>query len=237
MGKPTLGLAMICQNEEIHIAPSIAQFFTVVDDIVVVDGGSADDSALWAERMGARVFHRPFDNDYAAQKNFALDQLDTDWIYLHDPDERLEPTLIEIFQYLINVEGGQQFLEAAGILPGSDQRFDCYGIARRNFIDGVQTEVYPDYQYRLFTKNCRFERPVHEQLVGWDKRTEIDYVHATLEDPSRFNILHYKSSTKQQHQDEHYAQIEQAHGLETLAEIREKVQEEPNEEGEQDADA
>ena len=59
--KPTLGLAMICQNEAIHIAPSIAQFFTEVDDIVVVDGGSRDDSVMWAERMGARVFHRPLE--------------------------------------------------------------------------------------------------------------------------------------------------------------------------------
>ena len=224
--KPTLGLAMICQNEAIHIAPSIAQFFTEVDDIVVVDGGSRDDSVMWAERMGARVFHRPFDNDFSAQKNYALAQLDTDWIYLHDPDERLEPTLIEILQFLINVDGGQQFLEAGGIICGGDESFDCFGIARRNFIDGVQTDIYPDYQYRLFRKNCRFERPIHELLTGWDNRTEVDFTHATLEDPSRFNILHYKSGTKQEEQDVRYAEIEKKYDLEALADIRKKAKEE-----------
>lgn len=213
MGKPTLGLAMICQNEAVHIAPSIAQFFTVVDDIVVVDGGSKDDSVLWAERMGARVFHRPFDHDFSDQKNYALEQLETDWIYLHDPDERLEPTLIEIIPHLIDTEEGQQFLMAGGILPSSSELHDCFGIARRNYIDGVQTEVYPDYQYRLFKKGCQFERPVHEELVGWEKRTEIDYDYATLEKPSRFNILHYKSSSRQELQDKHYAEIKRRSNL------------------------
>ncbi len=232
--KPTLGLAMICQNEEIHIPSSIAQFFTVIDDIVVVDGGSSDDSVLWAERMGARVFHKPFDNDFSAQKNYALEQLDTDWVYLHDPDERLEPTLIEILPLLIDTDAaGQQFLEAGGILPNSPERFDCFGIARRNFVDGIQTDIYPDYQYRLFRKNCRFERPVHELLTGWDKRTEIDFEHTTLEDPARFNILHYKSGTKQEAQDVRYAKIEKKYDLEALADIRKKAKEE--EEGDKDA--
>ena len=232
--KTTLGLAMICQNEALHIAPSIAQFFTVVDDIVVIDGGSRDDSVMWAEKMGARVFHRPFDNDFSAQKNYALAQLDTDWIYLHDPDERLEPTLIEILQYLIDVNGGQQFLAAGGILPDSPERFDCYGLARRNFIDGIRTDVYPDYQYRLFKNSCRFERPVHEILTGWDNRTEVDFAHTTLEDPSRFNILHYKSGTTQEAQDVRYAEIEKKHDLETLADIRKKAKEE---EGDKDENA
>ena len=206
--KPTLGLAMICQNEEIHIAPSIAQFFLVVDDIVVVDGGSQDDSVKWSERMGARVFHRPFNNDFSSQRNYALEQLDTDWIYFHDPDERLEPTLIEMLQYLINIEEGQQYLETADVLPPSEERFDCFGFARRNFVDGVQTKHYPDYQYRLFRKNCRFELPVYEILTGWSKRTELDYRRTSLAAPSRFNILHYKSSARKQIQDSCYAEIE-----------------------------
>ncbi len=48
-----LKIARIAQNEETHIASSISQFFLLVDDIVVVDGGSTDDTKMWAERMGA----------------------------------------------------------------------------------------------------------------------------------------------------------------------------------------
>ncbi len=211
MTNPTLGVAMIMQNEEGHIAPSIAQFYQVADDIVVVDGGSGDKSVAWAERMGARVFHRPFDRDFSAQKNFALEQLDTDWIYLHDPDERLEPTLVEVLPSLLHEDGQRVLMRPdVGMLPNSGDLFDCFGIPRKNFIDGLQIEVYPDYQYRLFRKHCRYEGRVHEGIVGFDKRTELDFKHHSKSDPARANILHYKSSAKQEAQIAMYADIERA---------------------------
>lgn len=208
MAKPRLGLAMITLNEELHIPATISQFFNVVDDIVVVDGGSTDDTVEWCERLGARVIHHPFENDFSAQKNRAIEALDTEWVYLHDPDERLEPTLIEILPFLIDVPDGQGALMQAGILPKKNSAFDCFGIARRNFIDGIQTEVYPDYQYRLFRNYCRFEGKVHEGIVNFEDRTEIDFDWETLEKPARFNILHYKSSEKQAMQNKLYDLIE-----------------------------
>jgi len=203
---PSIGLAIIMQNEEAHIATSISQFYHVVDDIVVVDGGSHDNSVLWAEKMGGRVFHRPFNNDFSAQKNYAIEQLDTDWVYLHDPDERLEPTLLEIMPLLTTNEG-QSSLMQSGVLPGTNQLIDCFGIARRNFIDGLQTKVYPDYQYRLFKKNCRFEGAVHEIITNFENRTELDFQRNTWDKPSRFNILHYKSSERQREQNAFYDKI------------------------------
>jgi len=234
--KPTVGLAMIAQNEQAHIPVTIAQFYHYVDDIVLIDGGSTDRTVEWAERMGARVFHRPFENDFSAQKNFAISQLDTDWIYLHDPDERLEPSLLEIIPLLVSLDG-QAFLMQADVLPSSKKLHDCYGFARKNFIDGVQTEVYPDYQYRLFKHYCRFEGKVHEKITGFKHRTEVDYKRPAAARPeikkklglettdtergqlesgvniddrlqvSRFNILHYKSGPKQKQQDAQYAHI------------------------------
>lgn len=236
MPKPTIGLAMIMQDERVHIPATISQFYHVASDIVVVDGGSKDDSVEWAERMGARVIHRPFDNDFSAQKNFAIENLSTDWIYLHDPDERLEPTLLEILP-LLTVPNGQQFLMQAGILPDSEKFFDCFGIPRKNFIDGIQTTIYPDYQYRFFRNYCRFEGKVHEKITGFTSRTEIDYNRPKKARPeekakanlvsidtergqiepgvnaydtdqwSRFNILHFKSSSKQEEQDVLYREI------------------------------
>lgn len=234
--KPTIGMAMVMQNEEVHIPAAIAQFYHVVDDIVVVDGGSKDKSVEWAERMGARVMHRPFDNNFSAQKNFAIEQLDTDWVYLHDPDERLEPTLLEILPMLASAEG-QLFLKRADILPPNDDYFDCFGISRKNFIDGIQTSIYPDYQYRFFVRSCRFQGAVHEKITNFTNRTEVDYKRPQAAMPkekdktcaptvdtergqleitvdahdlaqwSRFNILHYKSGIKQESQDAHYREI------------------------------
>jgi hypothetical protein len=137
----------------------------------------------------------------------------------------LEPTLVEILPYLINVVSGHPHLKTSDILPFDHDPFDCFGIARRNFVDGIQSEIYPDYQYRLFENKCHFERPVHEELVGWDHRTEVDYKRAALDSPSRFNILHYKSGAKQGEQDARYAEIEKQYDLETLAALRKKAKE------------
>jgi glycosyltransferase involved in cell wall biosynthesis len=237
MSKPSIGLAMVTLNEYSHIPVSIAQFYHVVDEIVVVDGGSQDDSVEWAEKMGARVLHRPFDRDFSAQKNFAIENLNTDWVYLHDPDERLEPTLLEVLPFLATEEG-QRFFMNADVLPENENLFDCIGIARKNFIDGVQTIIYPDYQYRFFANYCRFEGKVHEKITNFKNRTELDYNRpyqakpeereqgtsevidtergqietgvniSDYENISRFNILHYKSHGKQESQDALYRLIE-----------------------------
>jgi len=212
--KPTLGLAMICQNDATHIASSISQFFTVVDDIVVVDGGSEDDSVMWAERMGARVFHSPFDNDFSAQKNYALAQLDTDWIYFHDPAERLEPHLVKVMPELTTLEGQREFI-GLGVLPPSETLFDCFGIARKTFIDGILDDNYPDYQYRLFANHCKFKGRVFEQVTNYRNRVELDYkrrgepeAEQDIRDATaRFNILQYKSSTKAEEQSILYAKL------------------------------
>ncbi len=236
MSKPSIGLAMIMQDERVHIPATIAQFYHVIDDIIVIDGGSKDDSVEWAERMGARIIKRPFGNDFSAQKNFAIDNLGTDWVYMHDPDERLEPPLLEILPMLVTTEG-QKFLMRAEVIPINEDDFDCFGIPRKNFIDGVQTPIYPDYQYRLFLRHCRFEGVVHEKITNFKNRAEVDYRRpdnarpelrveeglATIDtergqvesgvnahDPeqwSRFNILHFKSSTKQEEQDQLYRKI------------------------------
>lgn len=206
MSKPSLGIAINCQNEEQHVPATIAQFYEVADDIVVIDGGSTDNSVEWAKRMGARVFYQPWVHNHAFQKNLGANKLNTDWIYIHDPDERLDPTLLELLPFFLTDEG-QRFLmqKEIDIMPDSVDYFDCFGLPRKNFLDGKQTPIYPDYQYRLWKKHCYYSRDsvdrVHVEIKGFTKRTEIDYRRNTLETPSRFNILHYKTVKMQQEHD------------------------------------
>jgi glycosyltransferase involved in cell wall biosynthesis len=77
-----------------------------VDDIVVVDGGSKDDSVSAATAAGARVYVRAFDNDFAAQRNYGLSQLrECDWVLRFDDDERVGRGLAEMLQAALSSAG------------------------------------------------------------------------------------------------------------------------------------
>jgi glycosyltransferase involved in cell wall biosynthesis len=198
----SVGLALIVKNEEIHIPSTLSQFYLLVDRIVVVDGGSTDGTVEWCKRMGAEVFHRPFRNNFSDQRNFALSLLDTDWVYFHDADERLEPTLIDILPKMLT-DAGQKELGMVGIVPESAAPYDCFGFPRKTFVDGRQTETYPDYSYRLFKNYCKYTGKVYENIVGDLNRVAID----KQSEASRFNLLHYKSSVMVAQQQEFYKSI------------------------------
>jgi len=58
-------------NEEINIARAVRSASSLSDDVLIVDSGSSDRTVEIAERLGARVMIRPFD-DMARQRNAAL---------------------------------------------------------------------------------------------------------------------------------------------------------------------
>ena len=83
----TLGLAVITKNEEDSIERCLGSV-PFADQVVVVDSGSSDRTAQVAERCGAHVIQREWPG-FPKQKQFAMDQLQTDWILALDADEWL----------------------------------------------------------------------------------------------------------------------------------------------------
>lgn len=58
-----------------------------VDEIIVVDTGSTDDTIAVAEEFGAKIFHEPWQNDFATPRNVAIRAAKGDWIVFLDADE------------------------------------------------------------------------------------------------------------------------------------------------------
>lgn len=81
-------------NEAQHLPRCLASLKGVVDQVVVADCFSTDETLNIAEAHGARVIQRAWVN-YASQFNWALTQLDadTDWVLRIDSDEYLTPEL------------------------------------------------------------------------------------------------------------------------------------------------
>jgi glycosyltransferase involved in cell wall biosynthesis len=81
--------ALIVRDESRVIGECLASIRDVVDEIVVVDTGSVDDTVDIANRYGARVISHPWHGDFAAARNVALDAAAGEWILYVDADERL----------------------------------------------------------------------------------------------------------------------------------------------------
>ncbi|HXW44721.1 MAG TPA: glycosyltransferase family 2 protein [Streptosporangiaceae bacterium] len=86
-----IAASLIVRNEAAFLADCLTSVRPVVDDIVVVDTGSTDDTPAIAASYGARVFHHPWRSNFAEARNAGLDRCRTDWILYIDADERLAP--------------------------------------------------------------------------------------------------------------------------------------------------
>lgn len=87
-----LSAALIVKDEAHHLRRCLASLRGIVDEIVVVDTGSTDESVAVAQSHGATVLHRPWDGDFAAPRNLGLDHVTGDWVLYIDADEHLAPT-------------------------------------------------------------------------------------------------------------------------------------------------
>ena len=151
---PQLVGVILTKNEAAHIADCVATLITSVDAVVVWDSLSTDATCELARSAGAQVRQRPFDN-YAAQRQAALDGLDAEWVFFVDADERATPALA--------AEIRSRLAADAGHTPP----IDGYWVPRRNFIAGRETRgggFWPDYQLRLLrrARSTYAPRAVHE---------------------------------------------------------------------------
>jgi len=90
-GEVKLSAAMIVRDEEHHLEACLRSIQDLVDEIVLVDTGSEDQSVAIARRFGARVFEFAWCDDFAAARNHGLERCRGDWILYIDADERARP--------------------------------------------------------------------------------------------------------------------------------------------------
>ncbi len=88
-----LSACWIVKNEAEVLARSIESIKDVVDDLVVVDTGSTDNTVDIARSLGARVEHFTWIDDFAAARNYALSFVKNDIVFFLDADEWFEPAL------------------------------------------------------------------------------------------------------------------------------------------------
>lgn len=148
-----LTVVILTKNEENNIIEVIKNAYKVTNKVLIVDSGSTDKTVEFAEDNGAKVVYRAWDNDFATQRNFALEHVQTEWVLYLDADERINDELAETIKKVMQApkEAMYRFI----------RRNSAFG---KNFKYGV---LSPDGVLRLFPKDkAKWEGKVHENPVS-----------------------------------------------------------------------
>jgi glycosyltransferase involved in cell wall biosynthesis len=144
---------VITRNEAHQLASCVAALW-FARRVLVVDSGSEDGTLEVASAAGAEVTLHPF-TDFASQRNFGLDNVQTEWALMVDADERVSPALAE--EILAAIERAK-----------TEPRVGAFRLLRRNHFMG-----------RPLTRS----RSGSERLVRLMRAAQAKYVNAVHETP------------------------------------------------------
>lgn len=77
----------IAKNEAHNIARSLESIKDTVDELILVDTGSTDDTVNIFRSYGGQVFYKQWEDDFSAPRNLALSKATGDWVIILDADE------------------------------------------------------------------------------------------------------------------------------------------------------
>lgn len=150
----TLSAIVITRNEAHNLHDCLQSMQGLVDEIIVVDSQSTDNTMAIAQQHGAIVAQPEDWPGFGPQKNRALDLATCDWVFSIDADERVTPNLAAEIKHVLQAGDA----DAAYKLP----RLSSYC---GKFIHHAGWQ--PDYVLRLFKRGtARFSDDlVHERVV------------------------------------------------------------------------
>lgn len=72
MENEKLSLCLIVKNEQKYLKRGIDSVREVVDEIVIVDTGSTDNTIEIASSLTKNVYQKKFDGDFSKSRNYAI---------------------------------------------------------------------------------------------------------------------------------------------------------------------
>lgn len=150
--KNTLSVCIIAKNEESMIRDCLESVKDISNDIIIVDTGSTDSTKSIALQYTSKVLNYEWNDDFAAARNYCLDQAKNDFILSIDCDERLlnpESVSTKLSQIKDNIGGVM-----VKVVSYNDKN------------NGK--DVFNSKMIRLFRNNpkIRYEGIIHEQVLN-----------------------------------------------------------------------
>ncbi|UZA17963.1 glycosyltransferase family 2 protein [Moraxella bovis] len=168
--KSTLSLVMICKNESKHLKACLDTVHDLVDEIIVLDSGSTDDTRKIAEQYGAKWHVNTDWQGFGKQRQLAQSYATSDYVLVLDADERLDDSLRD---------------SITKILHEPPQTHMVFALPRVNLFCGVEVLKrfwYADNLARLYANS-------HYQYNDLEVHESLDTKNATIKNLSGY-LLH-----------------------------------------------
>ncbi len=134
-------------------------------EILIIDGGSQDETVQIAEAAGARIIPQRFPGaqgqplmNFSAARNVGLEQATQSWILALDSDEVMAPEAMKEMRKILSDPGPEP-------VPG------VYLVPRHYLMENgdvvTLASTYPNERLYFFRKDAveKWEKPVHERIV------------------------------------------------------------------------
>lgn len=172
-----LSAVIITYNEEKNIERCLQSIYGVVDEIIVVDSFSTDDTELICKKFDVRFIQHEFVG-HIEQKNWAKDQAAHDYVLSLDADEALDDEL-------------KTSIQAAK----DDWKLEAYKMNRLTNYCGqwiYHSGWYPDTKTRLFNRKKGVWGGInpHDKFIP-SRPEKIGFLNGKL--------LHYSFYTREEH--------------------------------------
>ena len=162
--EPTISCCMIVKNEEAFLEQCLESVKDYVDEIIIVDTGSTDQTVDIARRYTDKVYFHPWEGSFSKARNQALVYATGDWIFQIDADEEL-------------LQGGGEKLRQA-VREAGDA--DAIHVNIISSYSGGRKTARHNFE-RLFRNNgvIHYEGIVHNRVVGMRsvKASHIELMH------------------------------------------------------------
>lgn len=176
----SLSVVLATYNEEQNLADCLQSVKNLANEIIIVDGGSKDNTVEIAKRFGALVIITDNPPIFHINKQKAIDKATKEWVLQLDADERVSQELAD---------------EIKQVLLRGDKEINGYWLPRKNYFLGrflMKGGQYPDYSLRLYKrgKGRLPQKDVHEQAVVEGKTGHLQHPLIHIADPnfSRYSL-------------------------------------------------
>lgn len=165
MSSPSISLCMIVKNEAVFIERCLKSVCHVVNEIIVVDTGSTDETIDICKKYEATILPFEWKEHFAEARNFGVNQAKSDWILWLDADEELEDGYEELLRSTLASTKAQMLL-----MPVINYSGESFPVQ--------ENEAFIYAQPRLFRNHIgiQFYNRIHESPMLPDNITSSDSI-------------------------------------------------------------